>query len=95
VDALTIEQEITIAATALYEASVRSKDFQLYLSEDDFARILAEFGRSVPRLVCPVFTVNVAPERTARSFISDKEHWTYLRPLVLRSIDCAPLHSDG
>ena len=65
----TIENEILIAATALWRAGTNGDYYKVFLSEGDFDRLLEEFGEPPGVLTFTRFTIEVQSMRSDETFV--------------------------
>lgn len=75
----TIENEILMAATALWKKGVNGDSYICFLSDPDHDRLVEEFGKPKEALTFTRFTVNVKPTLHGTSFVSGDVHRVDLR----------------
>jgi hypothetical protein len=92
----TIENEILIAATALWRAGTNGDYYKVFLSEGDFDRLLEEFGEPPGVLTFTRFTIEVQSMRSDETFVLGDSSFIYLKqPLRLVELSLAPEISES
>jgi len=70
----SVENEILMAATALWRAGGNGDRYKCFLSAADFDRFTAEFGEPVKLLTFTRFTIEISPRRMRQSMVSGDVH---------------------
>src|ERR1700681_4075454 len=70
----SVENEILMAATALWRAGGNGDRYKCFLSAADFDRLTAEFGEPVKLLTFTRFTVEISSRRMRQSLVSGDVH---------------------
>ncbi len=70
----SVENEILMAATALWHAGGNGDHYRCFLSAGDYDRLAAEFGEPVKMLTFTRFTVEISPRRMRHSLMSGDVH---------------------
>ncbi len=76
---LSVENEILMAATALWRAGANGDRYKCFLNSGDYDRLTAEFGEPVKVLTFTRFTVEISPRRMRHSLVSGDVHRVDLR----------------
>jgi hypothetical protein len=70
----SIENEILLAAAALWRAGGNGDRYKCFLSETDYDRLTAEFGEPIKVLKFTRFTVEISSRRMRQSLVSGDVH---------------------
>ena len=75
----SVENEILMAATALWRAGGNGDRYKCFLNAADYDRLTDEFGEPVKVLTFTRFTVEISPRRMRQSLVSGDVHRVDLR----------------
>jgi hypothetical protein len=70
----SVENEILMAATALWRAGGNGDRYKCFLSAADYERLTAEFGEPVKLLTFTRFTIEISSRRMRHSLVSGDVH---------------------
>jgi hypothetical protein len=92
----SIENEILMAAAALWRAGTNGDIYKVFLSQGDFDRLLAEFGDPPAVLTFTRFNIEVQRMRSDETFVLGDSSFTYLsQPMRLVELSLTPEVSES